>query len=179
MNIKTRSRQKKGTNWSPATWLFKSYIYSFSPRNVLLTDCDFRTSSICTLSPLEGSSFRFAYTHHVSLCPYSHPSLLWSHIQIPINLTLITISLFQPLIRLLKMPIIQEPPMSTERTRVSTLQHQVLAAIDTLHPKFRRFAPSQKHHTLCTLRSHSVDDFLCELLPALLGVRVGFVGADG
>jgi hypothetical protein len=69
--------------------------------------------------------------------------------------------------------------MSTERTRVRTLQHQVLTTVNTFHPKFRGFAPSQEHHAFCTLRCYGVDDFLCEFLPALLGVRVGFVGADG
>jgi len=102
----------------------------------------------------------------------SNTSLLRRNVQIPIDLTIIAIALLQPLVRLLEVSIVKESPVSTERTRMRTLQHQVLTGIDALHSALRRLAPGQEYDASCTLRSHSVDDLLCELLPSFVCVRV-------
>lgn len=111
------------------------------------------------------------------VCILSNASLLGSHVQIPIDLTFFAVALLQPLVRLLEMSIIQETPMSAERAGMRALQHQMLAAVNTLHPRLGRLAPGQEHYTLCALCGHSIDDFLCELLPAFVGVRVCIVSA--
>lgn len=108
----------------------------------------------------------------------SNTSLLRRNVQIPIDLTIIAIALFQPLVRLLEVTIVKESPVSTERTGVCTLQHQVLAGIDALHSALRRLAPGQEHNTSCTLRSHGIDDLLCELLPTFVCVGVRGVRLD-
>jgi len=110
-------------------------------------------------------------------CRYVHASntsLLRRNVQIPIDLTIIAVALFQPLVRLLEVSIVKESPVSTERTRMRTLQHQVLTGVDALDSALRWLAPGQEHHASCTLRSHGVDDLLCELLPSF--VRVGVRG---
>ena len=102
----------------------------------------------------------------------SNTSLLRRNVQIPIDLTIIAVALLQPLVRLLEVSIVKESPVSTERTGMRTFQHQVLGCIDALHSALRRLAPSQEHNTSSTLRSHGVDDFLCELLPSFVCVGV-------
>ena len=102
----------------------------------------------------------------------SNTSLLGRNVQIPVDLSIIAIALFQPLVRLLEVSVIKESPVSTERTGMRTLQHQVLGGIDALHSALRRLAPSQEHDTSRTLRSHGVDDLLCKLLPSFVCMRV-------
>lgn len=114
-------------------------------------------------------------------CRYVHASnasLLRRNVKIPINLTLIAIALLQPLVRLLEMSVVKKSPVSTERTGMRTLQHQVLSAVNALHSALRRLAPGQEHNTSCTLCSHGVDDLLCELLPSFACVRVCGVRLD-
>jgi hypothetical protein len=115
----------------------------------------------------------------VSSCATLNASLLRRNVQIPVDLTLISIALLQPLVRLLEMSVVKESSVRTERTGMRTLQDQVLNAIDTLHSGFRRLAPSQEYNASRPLRSHSVDDFLCELLPSLASVGVCLVCAHG
>lgn len=76
------------------------------------------------------------------------------------------------------MPTLKETPVSTQRARMRTLQHQMPRPTNPLDPIFRRLAPSQENHPLHPLRRDGVDDLLREFLPALVGVRVCGVGAD-
>lgn len=78
------------------------------------------------------------------------------------------------------MPTIQKPPVRTQRRRMHTLQHQMLPALLKLPtPLLRRLSPSQKHHPLRPLRSHSINHFLRESFPTLLGMGISFVRTHG
>lgn len=61
---------------------------------------------------------------------------------------------------------------------MNTLQHQVLPLVHTLAPFLGRFAPGQEHDTTRTLLCYNINDLLCERLPTLLLMAVGFVCLD-
>lgn len=108
-----------------------------------------------------------------------HTRVLRRHVQIPIDLAVVSIPLLQPLVRLLEVSTIEETLVCAQRTRMRTLQNQVLAPIHTFYPLLRRLAPSQEDNALGAFGGHGIDDFLRELFPTLAGVRISVVGADG
>lgn len=107
----------------------------------------------------------------------SNASVLRCHVQIPVDLAILTIPGLQPFVRLLEMRTIKETPARAQRARMGALQNQVLAAVDALDSLLSRLAPSQEDNTSRALRSDGIDDFLRELLPAFSSVRVGLVCA--
>lgn len=62
--------------------------------------------------------------------------------------------------------------------RMNALQHAVLRLVDLCHPLPGRRAPSQEHDAPCPRLRHNVNHLLRELLPAVVGVAVGFVSSD-
>ena len=71
-----------------------------------------------------------------------------------------------------------KPVVRTIGTRMHTLQHAMSLLIDLGAPQLCGFTPSQKDHPPRARLGDNIDDPLCELLPSMLRVAVGFVGAD-
>ena len=59
------------------------------------------------------------------------------------------------------------------------LQHTMLLPIDLGDSFPCRRAPRQKHHAPRPRLGYDLDDFLREALPAVVGVAIRFVSADG
>lgn len=74
--------------------------------------------------------------------------------------------------------VTDKSPLSTQRTRVHTLQYAMPSFIHLLHPLSRRLAPSQEHHPLRPPLRRNIDDLLREPLPALLRMAIRFMRSD-
>jgi hypothetical protein len=60
---------------------------------------------------------------------------------------------------------------------MNTLENIVLGAVDTCTTLLCRRAPGQEDNTVCALLTDKINDLLCELFPALTGMRVSLMGA--
>lgn len=135
------------------------------------------------------------YFHALAFVGTLHISLLRSHVEIPIDLAIIAIPPFQPLIRLLEMAAIKlnlvsnvvirlcidthKSLVSAQRTRMHTMQQAMLELVHLLYPIGSWFSPCQEYHSMRPLLSHNVDDFLGKLLPTLLCVTIRFMRSHG
>lgn len=129
------------------------------------------------------------------ISPVSHSRLLRRDIEIPINCSIVSVPLLQPLICLGEvLAIILHPlatvlckhhilhsrctgrkethkaPHHTQRTRMHTLQDAMPRPINLRNPLPRRHAPRQKHHPFRPLLRHNINDLLRESLPSLIRV---------
>jgi len=125
----------------------------------------------------------------------SYSSFFWIHVEVPVNATVLSVSLLKPLIALGEVMALEleavsgllqtyapwctyKAPRRTQRARMHALQHKMLIHRDALHPVLRRRPPSQEHYTIRPDLRHGVDNLLRQQLPALAGVRVCLVLAD-
>lgn len=122
-------------------------------------------------------------------------SVFRSNIQVPVDHTIIAISLLEPFIRFGEVATVEldgwsvawscfgkdktyEAFVSAERARVDTFEHIVLRAINTYTTLLCRRTPSQEDHTVGTLLTDKVDNLLCEFFPSLARMRVSLVGTN-
>jgi hypothetical protein len=61
---------------------------------------------------------------------------------------------------------------------MNTLEDIVFGAVDTCTTLLCRRAPGQEDNTVGALLTDKINDFLCELLPALARMRISLMGAD-
>jgi hypothetical protein len=152
-----------------SVYYFHPFVFSHE-QNAILTIQPYTNGTLTCSPPLLKKG---RISHHLNT------NLLRLHVEIPINLSFLSIPLLQPHIRLLEVPTIQISLMRTQRTRMHTLQHEMSLPIHTRTPLLRWTTPSEEHYTARTLLIHNLDDSLGELLPSFSGVGVCFVGFDG
>lgn len=114
--------------------------------------------------PLGGQRYCVIHQDHLNTC------LLWRNVQIPINLTSLSVPTHQPLIRLLEVLTLEPPAARTQWTGMHALQHQMLLSINLNHSFPSRAAPREKDHAFCSLFRHNLNDPLSEGFPAPIAV---------
>jgi hypothetical protein len=62
---------------------------------------------------------------------------------------------------------------------MNTFEDIVLGAVDTCTSFLCRRTPGQEDNTIGALLTDKINDLLCELFPALTGMRVSLMGAHG
>jgi hypothetical protein len=120
---------------------------------------------------------------------HSHACLLWVHVEVPVDATVLAVTLLKPFIAFGEVTTIELHPVSTsstqhqqntyesshgtQRTRMYTLQNKVLVDRNANHPLLRRRAPCQEHDAVRAHLRDGINHLLCEKLPAFALVRVG------
>lgn len=122
-------------------------------------------------------------------------SVFGSNIQVPVDHTIIAVSLFEPFIRFGEVATVEldgwsatwscidkdktyEALVSAERARMHTFEHIVLRAINTGTTLLCRRTPSQEDHTVRTLLTDKVYNLLCEFFPSLARMGVSLMGTN-
>lgn len=111
--------------------------------------------------------------------------------EVPINHSIVTITLCQPIVAFLEMAIaelnryqhgwtahiIPHPSGLTHKSGIGTVwtgmlrdEHAVFLPVDLRNAHLGGFAPGQEHHPVVSHAIHETDGFLGEILPALVGV---------
>ena len=145
-------------------------------------------------SPSDETDIRYIWlvgTHIAS----SYASLLRGNVQIPIDLSIISISVLQPFVSGLEMPASKlfsrvsnafrsqtrqpcstyETARSTQRTRMNTLQNMMLLLINTITAFLSRVSPCKEHYASCSSFRNDIDHFPRELFPSFICMTIGLM----